>query len=145
MKHELKRQALLLAQALIRPDEVSSRYAATNPDECEMPPETAEQQASLAVNDLLDQALVGFDVRWKAPLTLCAAAQFAADKHGDDAAELFDYWRREKRWDEDHSPEQAKRSREYYEAHTLAVRNLSAALHDAMVRYSAAIDHAESR
>ena len=140
MKHELKKHALLLAQALIRPDEVSSRYAATSPDECEMPPENAEVQASLAVGDLLDQALVGMDVRWQAPLTLCAAAQFAADKHGDDTAELFDYYRKGIHPDK----EQAKTTRDFYEAHTLAARVLSAALHDAMMRYSADIKHAES-
>lgn len=144
MKHELKMQSLLLAQALINPHGIKAAAERHNPDDCYAPPANAGAQASEAVSDLLDLALVGFDVRWEAPLTLCAAAQFAVDKHGDDAAELFDYWRREKRWDEDHSPEQAKRSREYYEAHTLAARNLSAALHDAMVRYSAAIKHAES-
>ena len=144
MKHELKMQALLLAQAIIDPHAVKATAERHNPDEGYAPPSNAEVQASLAVSDLLDLALVGMDVRWQAPLTLCAAAQFASDKHGDDCAELFDYWRREKRWDEDHSPEQVKHSREYYEAHTLAARVLSAALHDAMMRYSADIKHAES-
>ena len=140
MKHELKMQALLLAQAIIDPHAVKATAERHNPDECYAPPSNAEAQASLAVGDLLDQALVGMDVRWQAPLTLCAAAQFAADKHGDDTAELFDYYRKNIHTDK----EQAKNTREYYEAHTLAARVLSAALHDAMMRYSADIKHAES-
>ena len=140
MKHELKMQALLLAQAIIDPHAVKATAERHNPDEGYAPPSNAEVQASLAVGDLLDQALVGMDVRWQAPLTLCAAAQFAADKHGDDTAELFDYYRKGIHPDK----EQAKTTRDFYEAHTLAARVLSAALHDAMMRYSADIKHAES-
>lgn len=140
MKHELKMQALLLAQALINPHGIKSAAERHNPDDCYAPPANAGAQASEAVSDLLELALVGMDVRWEAPLTLCAAAQFAADKHGDDTAELSDYYRKNIHPDK----EQADVTRAYYEAHTLAARNLSAALHDAMVRYSAAIKHAES-
>jgi hypothetical protein len=143
MKHELKKHALLLAQAIVYPDDVRSRYEATSKDECEMPPETAESQASLAVSDLLDQAMCGMDVRWEAPLTLCAAAQFAADKHGDDAGEQFDYWRKEKP-STDYSAEDIAHNEAYFEAHSAAAERLSKALADAMVRYSADIKHAES-
>jgi hypothetical protein len=143
MKHELKKHALLLAQALISPDDVRSRYAATSPDECEMPPENAEVQASLAVSDLLDQALVGMDVRWEAPATLAAAAQFAADKHGDDAGEQYEYWRKETP-SEDYSAEDIEHNREYFEAHSLAAQRLSNAIAEALKRYAADISHAES-
>lgn len=144
MKHELKMQALLLAQAIVNPHAVKETAERHNPDDCYAPPTNAEVQASLAVSDLLDQAMVGFDVRWQAPLTLAAAAQFAVDMHGDDTAETFDYWRRQKRWDEDHTQEQVEHSRAYYEAHTTAARNFSAALNEAMKHYAAAIKHAES-
>jgi hypothetical protein len=140
MKHELKMQALLLAQAIINPDDVRSRYDATSKDECEMPPETAETQASLAVSDLLELGLCGMDVRWQAPLTLCAAAQFAADLHADNTAELFDFYRKGNHPDK----EQAKITRDFYEAHSLAAQVLSNAINEAMKRYSADIKHAES-
>ena len=142
MKHELKKHALLLAQALIRPDEVRSRYAATSPDECEMPPENAEVQASLAVSDLLDQALVGFDVRFEAPATLAAAAQFAADKHAEDAAEMSGFWSGEKP-SEDHKQSDINRNTEYFDAHAQAAERFSAAIAEALKRYAADIKHAE--
>jgi hypothetical protein len=140
MKHELKMQALLLAQAIINPDAVKATADSANPDEGYAPPSNAEVQASLAVNDLLDLALCGMDIRWQAPLTLCAAAQFAADKHADDTAELFDFYRKGNHPDK----EQAKITRDYYEKHSLAARILSYAIHEAMKRYSADIKHAES-
>jgi hypothetical protein len=140
MKHELKMQALLLAQAIINPHAVKEAAARHNPDECYAPPANAEVQASLAVSDLLDQAMCGMDVRWEAPLTLCAAAQFAADKHGDDVSELADFYRKEIHPDK----EQASNTRAFYEAHAEAAERLSKALAVAMAQYSADIKHAES-
>lgn len=143
MKHELKMQALLLAQALINPHGIKAAAERHNPDDCYAPPANAEAQASLAVSDLLDQALVGMDVRWEAPATLAAAAQFAADKHGDDAGEQYEYWRKETP-SEDYSAEDIEHNREYFEAHSLAAQRLSNAIAEALKRYAADISHAES-
>lgn len=143
MHHELNLPSFLLTQALINPHAVKAAAERANPDDCEAPPSNAEVQASLAVGDLLALASCGMDVRWKAPLTLCAAAQHAADLHGDDTAEMSGFWSGEKP-SEDHKQSDINRNTEYFDAHATAAERFSAALHDAMMRYSADIKHAES-
>jgi hypothetical protein len=143
MKFDTKKHALLLAQAIINPQAVKAAADRANPDDCEAPPCNAEMQASLAVGDLLHQGLCGMDVRWEAVSTLGAAAQHAADLHADDTADLFDYWRR-KNPCKDYSAEDIARNRVYFETHSHAAQVFSAAMHDALKRYSADIKRAES-
>ncbi len=143
MSHQKNLHSFLLMQALVRPDDVSSRYAACSKDECEMPPENAAAQASKAVSDLLDDVGAGIDVRWEAALSLAGAAIDTADYIAGDTGESADYWSREKPSTSDYSAEDIHRNQQYFNRHAEAAERFVELLTRACAAYRADIEQIE--
>jgi hypothetical protein len=142
MSHKKNLHSFLLMQALVHPDDVSSRYDACSKDECEMPPENAAAQASKAVSDLLEHAGAGIDVRWEAALSLAGAAIDTADYIADDTGESADFWRLEKPC-YDYSAKDIHRNEQYFSRHAEAAERFVQLLTRACAAYRADIQQIE--